>query len=895
MRFPIESSSLFSLYNSFDKVASALIKTRPDLFEKEGKANDVVMRSLGAKIGELNRGKSTWWIKREKETEALTKLLDIRPHALGLHQKTGRHIFPLSAFPDFPPLNLMRENCWNIAAPTLVSDGGAQTNEGFTSRTKPTLDGWLSPQGAVLPNRGKKIEWLYVPDITEYQLLSRKLEATERIQFASCTSLRELFGNRIEHLRNPQPLILAIDGKPQVDHLESLITYREGGPLLVISPSQLPDLWSREKGETDQPSEINGELLIKPTDVNVWAWTLLPDWRQQLLRWLEQRMRRLGIQTSFRSSTTQELLKKFDPSGKWFICVEDVLILCQAVNESRSEELHTTTGSNGDVRLLHYLLFNRDYSSLALIRPMIERRWKRWDLAWEGELDEKTWIDMANDLCSFDTMLTQKLIVKSKTGVDFERPTLIRLLLRSQLMAALEGSDLAAWAPACFDAQRRPLVDAALDSLDIEQLERVAIQLTEAPVLTETIGAGEALFTAIGRRIIREEDIGAKLPLLADHFLRQMTWIDGLVYPCSRPLASVAQQLEWICVCWAWSLLPSPSTNLPPNWLFPGWNQVSLHTLPPWINIYASSNPSEKWEHIAIPKRDFLSVVTRWLASHKAPPSYEYMPQLFNAGMLARAAAGQWTASSYWWWGLQGDPIEEDTLLHQVVSTDASVNRRTLHAWLPSLVKHLREKSQQKMFHSDLIRSSIVSTRSGQEQGNSSVLTWLMRLIDQNNEDLLTILSDDEDRKFMMKYPAMLPLTVRRQLLRSLAKDFPTEWKEYELANLLLDYGPETGAEMELLLDNIVLGNQAAVYLWAWAPHKAEMLLHKNWTISRAALSRLIKACPIAHIGVAVRLLSEDPTLLTNEERPKWVRSRLPDARQYASDMMCLLKMKTAE
>lgn len=891
MRKPIESSPQFNEYKSFNKVADKLMKKWPDLFEKPGKAREITMRSLGAKIGELDRGKTTWWFNRKHETDCLIELLGIDRDELGLNQKTGRHIFALSAFPDFPPLDLMRENYWSIATPELMSEDRLEENDRFATRTKPTLDAWLSPQGNIYS--GKKVEWLYVPDMTEYQLLTRKLDAIGRHHFASHNSLHEVIAKDIELVRNQQPLILAIHGNSQGDHLAALISYRQGAPLLVISPSPLPDLWQKEENKTAQPPENAGKTMIAPRDINTWIWTLLPDWRDQLSQWLEQRMSKLGIDTIFTSEATRDLLHKFDPSGKWFVGVEDVLVLCQAVSERREVKLKASAGSDGDVNLLLSLLFNRDKSSLGLIQPLIERRWKRWDLAWEGELDQEIWSDMAGDLCQFDTMLTQQLIVQGSKGFDFQRPILIRLLLRSQLMATLNKGDLADWAPACFDARRRPLVDAALDAIEIDQLEQIAAQLIEAPASAETMGAGEALFTAIGRRIIREEDIGGELPMLADHVLKQLTWDNELLYPCSRPLANMAQQLEWICVCWAWSLGPCRSTDLPPNWFFPGWYPELSQTLPKWIDNYASSSSSRHWEHMAIPMRDFLSVVTRWLARHETPPAYENMPLLFNAGLLARAAAGQWPASSDWWWGLLDHPIAEQTLKRQVDSADPSVNRRTALAWWPSLVKHQRQKFS-NMFTSNPFVGSSLFTRNRKEQGYSILLSWVMEQMDKHGEQALTGL-DDDDRKFLLLHPAALSTPVKRQLLRSLAKEFPKDWHAFQFANLFLHYGPETAVEMEMFLDNKELGDQAAGYLWEWAPRKAEFLLRKKRNSSREALRRLILASPFSAIGDAVDLLRDDPALLSDKERRDWARWRLPDARQHAQDLMQLLNTKTEE
>jgi len=890
MRNPVESSPGFNQYNSFNKVASKLMATQPDLFEKPGKNKDITMRSLGSKISELDRGKTTWWLKREAETNCLIKLLDINRDDLGLHQKTGRHIFPWAVFPDFPALDLMRENYWSIATPELVSNNKEQGSDRFNHLTKPTLDFWLSPQGTGFPS--KKVEWLYVPDKMEFDLLTRKLEAVGRHEIVPSKSLREVVANDIERVRNHQPLILAIQANPEADHLKVVTSYRQGAPLLVISPWPLPNLLLQEEAETGNESGKNaGEKTLTPDDVNNWTWTLLPNWRELLLQWIEHRLKKLGTNTEFSSGAALDLLKQFDPSGSWFIGVDDVLMMCQAVSESKKSQLKIVAGSDDDVALLLSLLFNRDPSSLDLIQPLIERRWMHWDLAWEGDLAQEDWVDLAKDLCPLDTMLKQKLIVKGIEGYDFQRPILIRLLLRSYLMAALTKGQLVRWAPACFDNQRRPLVDAALDAIHIDQLELIATQLIQAPASADTIGACEALFVAIGRRIIRDEDIGDELPMLAVHVLKQLTWKNELLYPWSRPLATPAQQLDWICVCWAWSLISVPGTDMPANWFFPGWNPALPQEVPDWLNVYASSYSDQQWELLAKPMQDFLPVVTRWLARHETLPAYEKMPLLFNAGLLARAAAGQWAASQHWWLGLIGHPIAEQTLLRQVESSDPAVNRCTALAWWPSLVKYQRHKFQEMFLGSRLMGSNLF-TRNGKEHGYSALLNWVMAQLDAHGELALTGLNND-DRKFLTQHPAALSISLKRQLLKSLAKNFPQDWHAFEFANLLLHYGPETATEMEVFLDNDKLGPQAAEYLWGWAPRKAELLLRKKRVSSKEALRRLILASPSSAIGDAVDLLLSDPTLLSNEERQKWVRWRLPDARQHAQALMKLMQTTT--
>nr|WP_315468606.1 hypothetical protein [uncultured Undibacterium sp.] len=909
MRKPIESSPKFYEYKSFDKVADKLIMKWPELFDKPGKDRLVTMRSLGAKIGELDRGKNTWWLNRKDETNCLIELLGIDRDELGLNQKTGPHVFAFSVFPDFPPLDLMRENYWSIATPELLSDGDSQEFDRYASRTTPTLDAWLSPQGHV--HAGKKLEWLQVPDMMEYQLLTRKLRAIGRHQFEAIASLRGVIDKDIELVRNQQPLILALDGRwkegyskalnsQEADYLETLIAYRQGGPLLIISPSPLPTSWGdgeydetekesvKSNSNSKQDESLQNKSKIIRNEINIWIWSLLPDWRTQLTQWIERRIKKLGIISYFSSEGTQNLLHKFDPSGKWFAAVEDVLMLCQAESEGLESNLEASAG--GDINMLLSLLFNHDQSTLGLIQPLTEQRWKHWNMAWEGELERDNWITLAGDLHKCDELIKKQIIGQGLKGFDFQRPILIRLLLCSQLLAAFSKDDLTAWAPACFDNQRRPLVDAALDLANIDVLEQIFEQLIAAPVSAQTIGAGEALFTAVGRRIIREEYIGDELPMLADYVLKRLTKEGELIYPCSRPLGSEAQQLEWICACWAWSLVPQASVDLTAKWLFPGWSKDQAQTLPNWINTFANVSPNSHLNHSSIPIRDFLSLIIRWLSCHETPPAYENMPQLFKAGMLARAAKGQWAASSYWWWGILGNTNVEQTLIQQIESSDSSVNRITAQTWWPSMVKYYREKIESERSSTKFWGHSVF-TKNPTAQGHSILLKWVMEQMDEHK---VLYGLNEQDRKFLVENPAGLSTPIKRQLLKSLANGLPPDWTILSFTNFFLQFGPETALEMGMFLNDPKLGEQAARYMWEWAPLKAKSLMRKKDS-SEEALRRLILSAPFSAIGDAVNLLKDDPNLLNENEKRNWARWHLPNARQHAQDLMQLLKTKAEE
>lgn len=194
MRNPISSAPRYAEFSGFDDIAKRLTETYKDTFD------GIKPRSLSIYIGELDRGKVTWWIKRPDQTQCLAEFLGIDQDELSIQQNSGRHVFSFPGFKDCPPLDLMREDTWQIAEPRLVSDIQGVLNSRFY--VKPTLDVWKYAEAAVW--RSSDIEWLQIPDDVEYQLLTRKLAAlrphgiSERRSITDCGQAA-LCINRVEH------------------------------------------------------------------------------------------------------------------------------------------------------------------------------------------------------------------------------------------------------------------------------------------------------------------------------------------------------------------------------------------------------------------------------------------------------------------------------------------------------------------------------------------------------------------------------------------------------------------------------------------------------------------------------------------------------------------------
>lgn len=872
MRNLIKSAPKFAAYSSFDKLAATLIESESScaVFQKSGKT--LAPRSLSAKIGMLDKGDKTWWVTRPNETKCLVDLLGLELDDLGLHQKSGRQFFDFAVFPEIPVLDLIREDTWKIAEPRIPYE---PTYGGINNQ--PTLDGWLKSTGYC---RREQVEWLYVPDEVEYQLLTRKLALASRHDFLPIKSLDDVLKSeaKLERFFQDESLILAIETSMTFEDVQTLAEYRRGTPLLIVSLSLRPEKF------TNQPEKA----LIK---INDWTWTLLPNWRELLLGWVHNRInssKRAVDRTDFDKQDAIRLLEKFDPSQLLFVSVKDVLVLCNVLHKNSGKHFKS---QNIDQQLLS--LFEADEQSSDTLSSLVQARWNRWDLSWAGELPQADWLELANALCKFND-LTPHLIVRGMKGYDFQRPPVIRLLLRSYLSKKLIEGALAFWAPACFDRDRRPMVDDALDAISLNELELVAMKFMQDSASAQDVGAGEAIFTAIGRRIIRKHTVSNKLSEFAGHLIKRLRWDahnKDFLRPWSLQVENPKVHMEWVSACWAWSLQPAPSIAIPSTWLFPGWGLPLTQELPEWLNgsrtnlNYFGSN----WEWQPTQLMAFLTVVERWMKTQNTPPCYRNSLPLFDVALLARAAHGDWPAEAGWWLtviGQHGSPQVQKALLYLVRSDKTSVNQCTALNWWPSLIQSLRKDLQQRggVFSRQTI--SDLFARNPMITGYSELVVWVMEKLKEHTKEALEALQE-EDRRFLAMNPSSLPMSFKRELLKWLSKNISPDWQSYQLLNLLSRYGSEMMQDMEAFLDSTELGDQAARHLWEWAPNRAKNLLEDSLT--QTATQNLIRCCPASALGCAIKLLKNNPTLL-QEERMSWARWYLPDARQHTQDLMELIE-----
>ncbi|CAE6855856.1 hypothetical protein [Paraburkholderia nemoris] len=871
MHKPITSRLAKKQLRSVEELSRTLIKTYTNEFA------DIEARILSLRIGALNNGKPVWWEKRPQKLKCLLDFLELERDDLAVSRKSGRYTFEFSAFPGVPPLDLRREDIWEISELVLMQgDMRVQQNR---YQSKPTLRYWLEGIG-LTPG---KIQWLQIEDAVEYQMLTRKLAAVGRHDIIFVKSLSDVLENDFERLFDPSPLILAIRDDVTAKTLKPFAIHRPDAPRLIVSPFPPPISGPRANSDTNAD-------LAKLVDIESLAWSLKPNWRQSMLQWLDERMNGLEANTLFTSEAAQSLLDKFDPDGQWFVSVEEILILCQAIDEAKERKLQKAMESNGNASVLLELLLGRNESQSDLIEQLIAARWKRWDLPWMDGVAVDDWRVLSNNLCEFDALLERAIIAPSPKGYDFANPIVARLLLRNYLFTVLRTGETTSWAPACFDAQRRPMLDAALDAVPIEVLENLSERIMQDQNSVGVVGAVEALFVAIGRRIIRSEPVSDELGALTGHILNRISNEHGLAIPLSRSLATPEAQLEWTSVCWAWSLATAPVKGWTQSWLFPGWRAALPEKLDDWLNVpgrHGHAGLADDWTNLAVPMQRFLSVVERWTASLDKPLLYEYMPSVFRLAFLAHAAAGKWQADRDWWHGVFGEPAAEQALLDLMAARGTSLDAFVARVWWPSLIRHLDQcfgensPRWQRSIPDGFGGNANVATR-------SSIFARVMERLEPTAGEALLQL-DGKARHFLSSNPGLLSPPFKRALLKLVTGNEDFSLNPWEIPSFLSRFGPETAPELESLLSHDKLGQVAARHLWEWRPSEADRLMRKKRALSPMAMKHLVLSCPVDAIAIAIAQLQKEPEFLSLEERRQWVYYHLPDSRQHANALLQLL------
>lgn len=905
---PITNAQKAKGFTSFGATAKALLKKFPD--QNWG----LQPRSLETQIGKLDRGEAVWWINHPDIAQALADLLEISKEDLGLHAGAGTEdIFKFSAFPGLKPLDLKREAPWEIGQEK--SCAVKSESDSFEK----TLEEWLNPApNAWRPPYGR--HWLCVPDLLERQLLTRHLKATSHVRVVVTHTL--LDGSAA--LQDAKPLILVVEGVVSEQDLNALGLRPRDAGLLVIAPNAIP---IRQEGNSrayeswerfNLTTEVDKRLFDLVSDtlfdsMTHWTWKLHSNWRSRLIQWVEKRLNRTEVDTLFDGQSIGNWLEEFDPLGYWFQTTSDLLHLCEVAHGNPVRKLPKSHNLDAGSRLAQLLFGDKSSQRSGEIKRLAEARWNQLELPWQGDLPLSDWMALlpaghlppsAEEVLAIASGKTAAERKKAATRIvsqlnegnpaalrasgllrenqigqfDFVHQTLVRLLVRDKLMQQIANEPTVSWALACFDPERRRLVDAALNASALVALIRATKELIlEAADTTNSaanLGASEALFVAIGRRIANREVIPKDdLPVVLQWRERVISKLDltavkyALPAPWSRPTQQPEQILEWLATCWAWSLLQGVEPNKQfESWLFPSTSE-SLPEPPCWLTdlwpTKGTKQPSISWQYL-------FTVAEELMKNWNQPPSNA--PRILKIALLNRAAHGQWAAEPDWWAILNGHEAKwaEEILLERLPTAGHSA---AIKLW-PSYLKYEMGFGGKISYYAQL----------------TSVRRWLLKQL--SPESVLTNLTPEE-LIHLSSCPWTLPPAYRAPLLLARCQHISFE-SIADTTPFIARFGPSALPALPKLLTHHWLGSAAAEWLWAWDAAEAECIL-RNDDGKDIVHHHLTYACPINKTATVATLMLERPDCFGAVHRSSWARARLPTAGKDAETLVKIIQQYSSE
>jgi hypothetical protein len=911
---------------TFEEVAAKLIEDNPQF-------KGFKQRTLSKQISNLNSGNNHWWLNEKNKSrrliDSLCQLLEMEENLLHfLEDRSDRFNFP--GFHALKPLNLKREDGWDIG--TAKIDVGNQ-NTGYFE----TLDCWLSTTNSQTPNE-KNIELLYVPDTTEFDLLSHKV-AVGRHKHLKINRLSEVIdGKNLEYLRRHEPLILVTD---EIDTgVTRAICANHKAPMLIISSAPFTCLYDEltalAANEAEKPTIPRVMLAGIPTAplsdipmVRSWTWCLKQNWRESLLTWVESRLKidKESFENSKFSFMKIKELFDDDHTEQWFTTVREVLAICHEYYNGYRDGLRwnekSNTGESGLALKLSKKIHGEEFKESY--QALLKLRWQHCGIPFKGGIAQDAWNDLIktakkNDLptswTTFESLKKKGVITKVKQGYDFSdsysMPLFLRNYLADALKEVLKENSIEILNLVCFDNQRRPFFDAALDSISSEALLKLVAQLNSPHKSQPRIGFNEALFLTIGRRLVRTDDFfkknsnNAELLNLARN-VRTMQQKYGTVapyFPLSRTTINDAQKLEWITICWAWSqILPcDPDKVLFPEWLFPDCLSTKRKEplevkLPAWLSSRATYDDMSRFrDGLSYTMQNFILVATRLAPKLKEMLGIQTMPWSdvafgMRMGQLNRSCEEGWGVVAYMWSGILHQGPLEDTLVKYASQKKISEIQKIAKLWWPSLVRHLREQVKPispRYGYPDYFTSNSMLPN------YSKLIIWVIANLDKES-NLLSDL-DDEDRDFLVRCPNSLPTFAKKQLLKWLYdKEKANQPKYLSLTDdTLIRFGNEIAQDLVMFLDIGARRNQAAKLLWFWQPVETRDKLIAG-KLSNEALKELILESPSIAMDHVIELLVQLKRLLTPSEVRNWALEKLPDAGHNAGKLIELIHQANEE
>lgn len=890
---PLDPQDIKNRFGSIEGMARQLIAHAPGLAWPQP-------RSLAAKLGQLRKGEGVWWKGRAEHARALAQLLGLAEAELGLRRRDDEQLFSFDDFPELPPLDPALERFCELARPVIAkpdrSDG---------------LDLWFDARPRQLQRQPTSMVWLRVAPGMGGAVLLAELRAQGRFAVHEV----DLLPDALEVMRRNAPLVVAPRASGGEDDLLALAQRPEDAGMLVIAPFAAPlpqrrDTLGLYSWDYVSSAPLQRRVLALGGEggfferLHAADWRLLPDWQARLLAWVEARLLRHGIDTLFSAEGVRRWLDAFDPAGEWIRTPADLMAVCRISHRLRETRLPKAGDALASRTLLKAMLAPRPGQD-ALFARMAVARWNALDQPWRRPLPHAAWMELSAPASEADALpalleiaeganraqrraLAQRfaehlpgaalralqadgLLAPDALGLLELRPRLLAdLAVRDHLMLTIQDGALEQWAPACFDGERRPSVDAALDALGADGLASAWLRLDAlaAPDGAHALAAAEALFCAAGRRLLRGGALPPALDALAARVLARLALEEQdhmLPLPWTRALDGEAERCDWIACCWAWSLAPRPALadlGARAGWLFPGWADDEREP-PHWLDLPDAD------EALAAPAWQRLLHAAERLVARRTQP-FAHPPALLHHALLAGSASGRWPAQAHWWPVVITRRAIETRLLARLGEIDATMAARLWRAWL----QH-------------------------EARGEEGIARSLAPVV-QSRRQILAALAPDAFLGAILGaewgYLADVVATLPPHLREALFERMPTQALGTGMERAERFFGQwDAGAARHLVrwLETWHVFD-AGMRLWALDPDAAIGWIEANADRNPTGASQLMHMADAPALGRALGLLRQRPGLLDAEARLEWAKARLPNAGRDAGAVLALAESALA-
>lgn len=573
-------------------------------------------RNIGTYIGNLRKGNKTWWEKRPHVASILAEILEIDAVDLGLASPS----IPTSrrwSYPDFPqlkPFDPLTESPCDLGILVTPHQPRQPTERNLWSLQEHQCCTWIE----LPPGVGRRfvLHWHKV----------RHHEVT--------TIESETLANAVQELPSRDFSLISVE-RPDESDIGSLERAARRGHLAVLATFPRPNT---ARSESQNPNQGPTNTTVAP----IWFdfhWAFYQDWRDRLVQWIANR---IIDEETFDVHFVLSWLNHVDPNQALFRTPGDLIPLLAYAHEHGERRLdrfesgfvlewaQRAIAVHADTHTACGLWLHSH--GMDALHSLIEGRWKRVDLNWQGPLPQEKWIALLPqsstpevELEVLDANLEKLVAAKKKRERETIRdelrtqllnpsPELAINYLRVARLFRLRGSDsytmqpswLASWwvrtivkeslergitnewGRWCVDTSRRTQVEPILDHLENKAFTRLLKGVVEnfEPSTLSKVGALEALFSSVGRRLEQDwQGDSATLHQLWQYqvsLLIERRKIHGELFlsPLTR---DDLKDATWIADCWSWSLgIPAPD-DIPDELigLFPGWcDSFDLTKLP---------------------------------------------------------------------------------------------------------------------------------------------------------------------------------------------------------------------------------------------------------------------------------------------------------------------------